>query len=108
MNKTLLIIGGVAAVGIVGYMLLKKKPSAELTTNESSAEQKSADISATIVTPSTSPRPLGINTAVKGGVKTDIKGRPVVSSTSTTSPTRSASTPKLSNETESYAFSLNF
>ena len=125
MNKTLLIIGGVAAVGIVGYMLLKNNKSEDSMTKEGSDEQKAANNSASAPTSPTK----GVNTAnmtpiaastcgcgagqtpcpnVRCANKTDITGRPVLSSSSNTSPTRSASTPKLSNETESFAFSLNF
>jgi hypothetical protein len=125
MNKTLLIIGGVAAVGIVGYMLLKNNKSEESMTKEGSDEQKAADTNAsTSTTPSkgsnianlTPPKATTCGCGagqtpcpnVRCASRTDITGRPVVSSTSNTSPTRSASTPKLSNETESFAFSLNF
>jgi hypothetical protein len=108
MNKTLLIIGGVAALGIVGYMLFKKDASVESTTKEGSSEQKAADTSATTTSPSIANPALQNRLAVKGGTKTDISGMPVLSSKKGTAPTRSASIPKLSNETESYAFSLNF
>jgi hypothetical protein len=167
MNKTLLIVGGVAAVGIVGYMLLKKNTSAESTTSEGSSEQKAADTSATSTAPSNVNPALQDRLAVKGGTKTDISGMPVVSSKrgnrissadfqkmeeekiriSEQNPIaqgasrassrvikakkiaalkdfaqknninydaymdvirRSASVPGMSNETESYAFSLNF
>ncbi len=74
---------------------------------EGSDLEKSADTSATTPTTSSVNTPVGTNAPVKGGTKTDISGRPVLSKINT-APTRSVSTPRLSNETESYAFSLNF
>jgi len=166
MNKTLLIIGGVAAVGIVGYMLLKNNKSEEPMTKEGSDEQKAAETSVSTSTTSGVNPPVVTNTPIKGGTKTDIAGMPVSSRPSNRISSadfqkmeeekiriyeqnpipqgatrassrvmkakkiaalkdfaqknninydaymdvirRSASVPGMSNETESYAFSLNF
>lgn len=77
MNKNALIIGGVAIVGILGYMLYKKSQTSETTTSSDTGEQKSTDV---VASTETSRSPIGLNKAIKGGTKTDISGKPVVSS----------------------------
>jgi hypothetical protein len=79
MNKTLLIIVGVAAVGIVGYMLLKNNKSEEPMTKEGSDEQKVAETSVSTSTTSGVNPPVVTNTPIKGETKTDIAGMPVSS-----------------------------
>ena len=91
MNKTLLIVGGVAAVGIVGYMLYKKNKSNDTSdsaaTTDASA-QKEADTTTTSAAkpnrqfnPAQASKPMA--TSPKGGVTS--KG--VTSTPSTLSPT---------------------
>lgn len=119
MNKTLLIVGGVAAIGIVGYMVFKKNPTSETTATNASDEQKAVNSGAGT---STSQPSCGCGSgqtpcpnercASPSGTKRDISGMPVMSSTRSTttkvSTPKSILVPKASNETESFAFTLNF